>query len=119
MDEIQESKELTIVQRVFWTALIIEIGKLFDLYDGSKEVISLKKAPIYRNLRWKDKIDSIHGKAIIAKIIKTRNTFTGHFGKIDEGTIPVSEICSSKFSRLLDDLDQPLAEFDNWFRNNK
>ncbi|OGG86988.1 hypothetical protein A3B87_03365 [Candidatus Kuenenbacteria bacterium RIFCSPHIGHO2_02_FULL_39_13] len=117
IDEIQESKELTVIQRAFWTALIIEIGKLFDTYDGNKEVISLKKMPSFENCTWKKKIDSIHGEAVICKIISTRKTFTAHFSEEDEGVISVTEICDSKLGKLLKDLDQPLAEFNYWLRN--
>jgi len=119
IEEIQESEELTIIQRAFWTALIIEIGKLFDTYSGNKEVISLKKLPSFENCSWKQKIDLIHGEAIIQKIIKTRNTFTAHFGKINKGIVGVTEICNSKLGKLLEDLDHPLAEFNQWLKNQE
>lgn len=116
IDEIQKSKELTIIQRAFWTALIIEIGKLFDTYNGNKKIISLKKLPSFKDCPWKQKIDLAHGGAIIQKIIKTRKTFTAHFGKTDEGVFGVTEICNSKLDKLLDDLGQALAEFNSWLK---
>ena len=46
--EIQESKELTIIQRALWTSLIIEVGRLFDTYKSkSKKVISFKQLNSY------------------------------------------------------------------------
>jgi len=111
IDEIQETKELTIIHRAMWTAFIMEMGKLFDTYDGKKEVISLKKILSSVNSAWKKKIDSIHGEAIIQKIIKTRKTFTAHFGKEDEGVVSAAEICNSKIGKLLEDLDRLFAEF--------
>jgi len=117
IDEIEESKELTIIQRAFWTALIIEIGKLFDTYDGNKKVISLKKIPFFENSTWKKKIDLIHGEAVIGKIIKTRKAFTAHFSQEDEGIISVAEICNSNLGNLLKDLDQLLTEFNQRLRN--
>src|SRR3989344_2035722 len=70
IDPVQESKELTIIHRALWTALIIEVGRLFDTFD-QKDTISFKKLP-----HLKEKIDKYHGEAIIGKIIETRNTFT-------------------------------------------
>ena len=119
IDEIQESKELTIIQRAFWTALIIEIGKLFDTYDGNKKVISLKKISFFENSTWKKKIDLIHGEAVIGNIIKTRKTFTAHFGQEDEGIISVAEICNSNLGKLLENLDQLFTEFNYWLKNRK
>lgn len=116
--EIQESNELLIIRRALWVSLIIEIGRLFDTFDGYKEVISLKKTPFFKNAPWKDKIDSMHGDATVSKMIKTRKTFTAHLGEDDEGVISVTEICGSKLGNLLDDLDQPLAEFGLWFNSN-
>jgi hypothetical protein len=119
INEIQESKELIIIQRAFWTALIIEIGKLFDTYSGNKEVISVKKIPSFENCTWKKKIDLIHCEAVIGKIIRTRNTFTAHFSKNDEGIISFVEICNSNLGKLLEDLDQQLNEFDSWLSNQE
>lgn len=101
LDEIQESKDLTITQRAFWTALIIEIGCLFDTYSShDKEVISLKKIVTLKN-----QIDRIHGEKIIQQIIFTRKTFTAH--KANKKSIPVSveEIRNSKLKELLDKID--------------
>lgn len=101
LDEIQESKDLTITQRAFWTALIIEIGCLFDTYSShDKEVISLKKIVTLKN-----QIDRIHGEKIIQQIIFTRNTFTAH--KANKKSMPVSveEIRNSKLKELLDKID--------------
>jgi len=116
--EIQESKELLIIWRALWVSLAIEIGKLFDAFDGYKKVISLKKIPFFKNAPWKDKIDSVHGEAIVSKIIKMRKNFTAHLGTNDEGIVSVKEICSSKLEKLLDDLDEPLNAFGRWFSSN-
>lgn len=111
-EEIQESKELSISQRALWTALIIEIGRLFDKYE-SKKVISFKNIDIIK----KD-IDAIHGQAIIGKIINTRNTFTAHWGEEKKEIVLVAELCNSNLGILLKKLDQPLVKFEKWLNNN-
>ncbi len=105
LDEIQESKELTMVQRALWTALIIEIGRLFDTYSQEdKKVISFKKLP-----HLKDEITRLHGDAIIGKIIETRKTFTGHFAQKENRIISVSEICNSKLGEILNKMSSLLV----------
>lgn len=110
-EEIQESKKLTITQRALWTALIIEIGRLFDEYK-SKKVISFKNIDIIK----KD-IDTIHGQAIIKKIINTRNTFTAHWGEEKKEIVSVTDLCNSNLGILLEKLDQSLVKFEEWFNN--
>jgi len=101
-EEIQESNELTIIHRSLWTSLIIEVGRIFDTYDGkNKEVISYKKLGYL-----KDKIDKLHGEAIIGKIIRTRKTFTAHWSKERTNPVLVSEICSSNLIKILEELDK-------------
>lgn len=111
-EEIQESKKLTITQRALWTALIIEIGRLFDEYK-SKKVISFKNIDIIK----KD-IDAIHGQTIIGKIINTRNTFTAHWGEEKKEIVSAADLCNSNLGILLKKLDQPLIKFEKWFNNN-
>ena len=119
-DEIQESRELLIIWRSLWIALIVEIGRLFDTFDdGYKKVISFKKTSFFKNVEWKDKINSIHGEAIISKIIKNRKTFTAHWSEYDKGIVSVKEICDSNLGELLDKLDEPLNAFGIWFNNNR
>jgi hypothetical protein len=114
LDEIQESKKLTIIQRALWTSLIIEIGRLFDTYESkNKQVISFKKI----NFLKKD-IDNIHAEAIIGKIIKTRKTFTAHWGEEKNKVVSVAEVCNSNLGILLKKLDKPLVAFEKWFNNN-
>jgi hypothetical protein len=98
IEMVQESKELTITQRALWTALIIEVGRLFDKHD---DVISFKQTPYLE-----DKINKYHGETIIGKIIETRNTFTGHFAKKAEIVITASEICNSNLGKILDEMCQ-------------
>ncbi|MFH1822901.1 MAG: hypothetical protein ABH830_04340 [Patescibacteria group bacterium] len=89
LDEIQKSKKLTITQRALWTSLIIEIGRLFDNYESkNKKVISFKKIDIIKN-----DIDAIHAEAIIGMIIKTRKTFTAHWGEEKKEVVSVAEVC--------------------------
>ncbi|KKR19579.1 MAG: hypothetical protein UT49_C0001G0055 [Parcubacteria group bacterium GW2011_GWF1_39_37] len=94
----QESKELTTVYRALWTALIIEVARLFDTHHN---VISFKKIP-----KIKAEIDKYHSEAIIGKIIETRKTFTAHFADEGKEITSASEICQSKLSEILDDLDK-------------
>lgn len=116
-DEIQESNDLLIVHRALWTALIIEIGKLFDTFnDRYRKVISLKREAFFQNIPWKDKIDSVRGEMIISKMIRTRKTFTAHWGEDNIRPVSVREVCDSKLEKLLDQLDKPLSEFDLWFK---
>ena len=92
---VGESEELIIIHRALWTALIIEVGRLFDTYD-TKEVISFKKIP-----HLKKQINKYHGEAIIGKIIETRKTFTGHFAKKANIVLSASEICNSNLGEIL------------------
>jgi len=106
-EEIQSSKKLTIIQRALWTSLIIEIGRLFDTYETeSKKVISFKK--IFKGTQLENKINSIHGYAIISKILITRKTFTAHIDEQQENIISVAEICNSNLGELLDQLDREI-----------
>ena len=100
---IQESKELTMTHRALWTALIIEVGKLFDTYNSnsSKDVISFKKLTHLKPL-----VDKYHGEAIIGSIISTRNTFTGHFAQQASNVVTVSEICNSNLGKILDEMSK-------------
>jgi len=92
--DINESEELTI-HRALWTALIIEVGRLFDTYS-KKDVVSFKKLPYL-----KKQIDNYHSVDIIRDIIETRNTFTGHFSKEGKNIISAPEICRSDLSKIL------------------
>lgn len=98
--KVQESKELTTIHRALWTALIIEVGRLFDFYD-KKNTISFKKLD-----HLKKEINKCHGEAVIEKIIKTRNTFTAHFSKNAEIVISAKEICDSNLRKILDKMDK-------------
>lgn len=100
IEAVQESKELTTKYRALWTALIIEVGRLFDTYT-SKDVISFKKLPHLKEL-----IDKYHGEAVIGKIIETRNTFTGHFAKEARVVISGPEICDSNLGEILNDMSK-------------
>ena len=100
IETIQESKELTTIHRALWTALIIEIGRLFDTYNV-KDVVSFKKLP-----HLKSEINKHHGEMIVGKIIETRNTFTGHFAKQAENVTTASEICHSNLGEILDEMSQ-------------
>lgn len=107
LEEIEESKDLTITQRAFWVALIIEIGCLFDKYsskDKDKEVISLLKIDSLK----KD-ANRVFGARITQKIIDTRNTFTAHKGVKKSRPISVDEIRNSKLKKLLNELELALS----------
>lgn len=97
---VQESKEHTTKYRALWTALIIEVGRLFDTYK-SKDVVSFKKLPNLNEL-----IDRYRGEAVIGKIIETRNTFTGHFAKEARVVISGTEICDSNLGEILNDMSK-------------
>ena len=89
---------------------------MFDTYEAkNKEVISLKKINLPEA---KTEIDMIHGNVIIGKIIETRNTFTAHWGKEKNDPISITELCSSNLKSLLDQLDQPLLDYENSLKNN-
>jgi hypothetical protein len=114
MEEIQESNDLLVKQRALWIALIIEIGRLFDTYEvKNKEVISLKKIDLPEA---KKEIDKIHGNAIIGKIIETRKTFTAHWGKEKNNPISITELCNSNLKSLLDKLEKPLFDYEDWLK---
>ncbi len=100
IEAVQESKELTINYRALWTALIIEVGRLFDTYK-TKDVISFKKLPHLR-----ESIDKYHGETVIGKIIETRNTFTGHFAKEAKVVITGPEICDSNLGEILKEMSK-------------
>jgi hypothetical protein len=113
----EEWQRSVIYQRALWVALIIEVGRLFDTFETEdKKVISFKS--VFNGSSLKDLVDSIHGEAIISKIIKTRNTFTAHIGQKQDEIISAAEICDSKLERLLDELDEPLVLFAAWFIDN-
>lgn len=95
---VQESKELTTIHRALWTALIIEVARLFDTHNN---VISFKKIPLIRA-----EIDKYHSEAIIGKIIETRKTFTAHFAEEAQEVTLAPEICKSNLSKILDDLSK-------------
>ena len=107
LDEVQESKELTMIHRALWTALIIEVGRLFDTYTN-KDVISFKKLP-----HLKEKIDKFHGEAIIEKILDTRNTFTGHFARKENKISLAPEICNSNLGTILNEMSNLSITEDN------
>lgn len=97
---VQESKELTTTYRALWTALIIEVGRLFDTHK-TKDVISFKKVTHLQEL-----VNKYHGEAVIGKIIETRNTFTGHFAKEAKVVITGSEICGSNLGQILEEMSK-------------
>jgi len=113
-----EWKETVLLRRAIWIALIIEVGRLFDTYEsGSKKVISFKK--VFRNSSLERTINAIHGEAIIAKILNTRNTFTAHIAEQQNNILSAEEICNSNLPELLNRLDGPLTAFMLWFTQNK
>ena len=98
IDAVQESKELTIIHRALWKALIVEVGCLFDTYS-TKDTISFKKLPHLKN-----QIDKYHGEAVVRKIIETRNTFSAHFARDAKIIILAPEICDSNLAEILDEM---------------
>lgn len=116
IEVIQESYELSAKQRALWIALIIEIGCLFDDYESkNKKVISFKKISIPTI---KEKIDKIHGNAIIGRILETRKTFTAHKGQKKNNPVSVAELIKSNLKDLLDELDEPLKVYEVWLKSN-
>jgi len=103
--EIQESKELTIIQRALWTSLIIEVGRLFDTYKSKdKKVISFKQLNHYEK-----EVDKIFKEDVIQRMRTTRHTFTAHLDEEKDDIISAPEICNSKLGELLDGLDKLLT----------
>jgi hypothetical protein len=97
IENVQESKKLTIIRRAIWTSLIIEVAKIFDTHN---DTISYKKLG-----HLKEKINKHHSEDIIGKIIETRKTFTAHFASTAKEVTMPSEICKSKLGKILDDLE--------------
>lgn len=115
-DQIQESKELTIIHRALWTALLVEIRKLFE--DSKFDNYSLRNLSFFKQEPYKSKIDKIFGDVDMAKILKTAYTFTTHLSRNKEKIYSVSEICNSKLKKLLDELQEPVDAYKNSIRNN-
>ena len=109
-EEIQESKELTIIHRALWTALLVEVRKLFE--DSQYDNYSLRKIDFFKQEPHKSKIDRIFGDADMSKILKTAYTFTTHLSKNKENIYSVSEICNSKLGGLLEELQGPMDAFE-------
>jgi hypothetical protein len=95
---VQGSEELTIIHRALWTALIIEVARLFDTHHNA---VSFKKLP-----KIKAVIDKHHSKAIIGKIIKTRKTFTAHFDPTGKIVVSAQEICNSNLRQILEEMSK-------------
>jgi|SRR3989338_120100 len=112
-------RETRILRKALWIALIIEIGRLFDTYENeTKKVISFKK--IFKDSSLENAVNSIHGEAIIAKILATRHTFTAHISENQGSILSAPEICNSNLRTLLDKLEPPLTSYTLWFmQNNK
>lgn len=111
----EEWKNLLVYQRALWIALIIEIGRIFDVYN-KKPTISFKN--IFLKTKFKQKINLIYGEIIIGKILETRNTFTAHISEETKKIVSVDEICNSNLEKLLDELEDPLTVFTIWFTDN-
>ena len=113
-----EWRETRILRKALWIALIIEIGRLFDTYENdTKKVISFKK--VSKDSSLEDAINAIHGEAIIAKILDTRNTFTAHISDKVNNILSAPEICNSNLGKLLDKLEAPLTSYTLWFTQNR
>lgn len=115
-DQIQESKELTIIHRALWTALLVEVRKLFE--DSKFDNYSLRKINFFKQEPHKSKIDQVFGDADMAKILKTTYTFTTHLSKNKENMYSVSEICNSKLGILLEELQEPINALERTTHTN-
>ena len=111
-DYIQESKELTIHHRALWTALIVEIRKLFGASFKEYKNCSLLEIDFFKEEPHKKVIDFVYGNRIIQKILETSNTFTIHLGKDKEEILSVNEICNSDLKKLLTQLQEPISIFE-------
>lgn len=111
-DGIQESKELTIYHRALWSALIVEIRKLFGASFKEYKNCSLLEINFFKEEPYKKVIDSVYGNRIIQKILKTSNTFTVHLGENKEEILPVNEICNSDLKKLLEQLQNSVSAFE-------
>lgn len=111
-----EWKETVLLRKAVWIALIIEVGRIFDTYE-TKGVISFKK--VFRDSSLENAINSIHGEAIIGRILDTRNTFTAHIAEKHNNILSADEICNSNLGELLERLESPLTAFALWFTQNK
>lgn len=110
-DEIQESKKLTILHRALWTALIVEVRKLFGKSFKEYENYSLKEISFFNTDPHKAIIDQVYGDQVIQKILTTSNNFTIHLGKEKTKIFSVSEICESDLKNLLMKLQMPIDKF--------
>lgn len=116
-DGIQESKELTIHHRALWTALIVEIRKLFGVSFKKYKNYSLLEIDFFKVKPYKKIINSVYGNRVIQKILKTSNTFTIHLGKNKEEIFPVDKICDSDLKKILEQLQKPIDAFEKSSRS--
>jgi len=114
-EKIQESKELTIIHRALWTALLVEMRKLFENSEFDNH--SLKKTGFFKQEPYKSKVDKIFGDADMNKLLKTAYTFTTHLSKNKEKVYSVSEICNSKLEKLLNELQGSMDIFERSAQN--
>ncbi|MDD5589996.1 MAG: hypothetical protein PHQ47_02380 [Candidatus Portnoybacteria bacterium] len=115
-DKIQESKELTIFHRVLWTALIVEVRKLFGASFKRYRNYSLREIEYFKSEPYKSVINTVYGNQIIQRILTTSNTFTIHLGETKDNVLSVSEICNSNLRDLLEQLRLPIDAFREYSR---
>lgn len=108
--QIQQSKELTIIHRALWTALVVEVRKMFD--NSRFDSYSLKKIDFFQKEPHKSRVDRVYGDRVIQKIIKTGHTFTVHLGKNKEETYSTAEICNSNLEKLFTELKNSMDVFE-------
>ncbi len=111
--EIQELNELTVHHRALWTALIVEIRKLFGASFKGYKNYSLREIDFFKNEPHKTKIDTVYGNHIIQRILKTSNNFTVHLSQEQEVPLDIVQICNSNLEDLLTQLQEPMEAFRN------
>lgn len=109
--KIQQDKKLAIYHRALWTALIVEIRKLFGKSFKEYKNFSLLEIDFFKSEPHKTTISQVFGDRTIQRILKTSNTFTVHLGQLNDVPLPVKDICESNLEVLLDSLQKPIDEF--------
>lgn len=118
-EENEKWQDIGLYQRAFRTALILDVGRMFDTYRGVNKVISFKTGEFFKIPVIKKEIDQIHGESIISEILKTRDTWSAHIGDNINDIISTEKICQSNLVQLFKRLKSINTEYTLWFIQNK
>ncbi len=108
--QIQNSKELTLIQRCVWTSLVVEIRKLLANPVRGYNNHSLREIEFFQHDPYKKIIDRVYGSSIIQKIIVMSNVFTIHLG-VEKKFVSAKDISNSDLSELLNKLKSPIDAY--------